>query len=191
VEKDKIFYNLSGGGVTITGGEPTMQPLFLKNLLRECKKKGIHTAIETSGYVNFRILMDILEFVDVFLLDIKHMDSYKHRELTGVPNKIILTNAINISRSGKELIIRFPLIPGYTDSEENLNELKKFLQTLPRIQQLDILPYHSLGETKYIAMGKNYPLFGLKPPNQDALDRCKKLLKSKKIRVTIGGIVQN
>ena len=191
VEKDRIFYNFSHGGVAITGGEPTTQPLFLKNLLKECKEKGIHTAIETSGYVDFRTLMDILEFVDVVLLDIKHMDSHKHRELTGVPNEKILSNAVNISRSGKELIIRFPLIPGYTDSEENLDSLKKFLQILSGVRQLDILPYHSLGETKYTALGKNYPFSGLKPPNQNLLDRCKKLLESKKVRVTIGGIVHN
>ena len=162
-KKDMVFYNRSGGGVTISGSEPMMQPNFVTHLLEELHRYGISTAIETSGYAKWSLFENILKFTDFVLFDIKHMNRDKHKEFTGVSNELILKNAKRISMATNNLIIRLPLIPGHNDSEENLRETAKFIKGLRKVKEIHLLPYHSLGESKFTAIGREYLLHRLSP----------------------------
>ncbi len=185
VKKDAIFYRNSDGGVTLSGGEPTSQPEFSKELLRRCQESGLDTAIETSGYVDWQKLKEILEYVDLVLFDIKHMDSSNHRQLTGVGNELILANAARIAGEGKPLIIRVPLIPGCNDSEENIEALIAFMKKL-RLSRVDLLPYHRLGVGKYERLGMEYDLKELESYKEERSEVIKKRLEAKGLQATIG-----
>jgi len=172
VIKDEAFYRASGGGVTISGGEPLMQSLFVLCLLKECKRYGIHTAIETSGYAKWDLLKKIAEYTDLFLYDVKHLCSKKHKEYTGTPNSLILRNLEKLSELKKEIIVRVPVIPGYNDSEENMEELCIFMKK-SHLLKVNLLPYNPLAESKYEKLGVQYALKGLQPPNTDKLKKLK------------------
>jgi len=190
VEKDRAFYARSGGGVTLSGGEPLMHPEFTREFLEKCRKINIHTAIESCGYVEWEIMRKSLEHLDLFLYDIKHMDPVKHIELTSVPNQLILKNIERVSRLERRpaLIIRFPLIPGINDSEENVNATAKFMvETLGGINRLDILPYHQLGTAKYDALDREYKLKDLLPPEKDYIQQIKEKFEIHGLEVKIGG----
>jgi len=148
VQKDIPFYLTSGGGVTISGGEPMMQSEFVGILLEECHRNGLHTAIETSGYANWESFERVLRHLNLVFYDLKQMDPVKHKEFTGVSNKLILENAKKIDSKGISMIIRIPIIPGYTDSEENIREIAKFTKELKTVREVNLLPYHRLGESK-------------------------------------------
>jgi len=185
VKKDSQFYWESGGGVTASGGEATSQPDFLLELFKGCRDAGIHTALETCGYVRWEVLETILEYVDLVLFDIKHMDSAKHKELTGVSNELILENAAKIARRGEPpIIIRVPLIPGYNDSEENIKALGEFASKLG-LSRVDLLPYHQLGENKYKKLGREYKLGEIKPYLDSQVQALCELLESYKLEVAI------
>jgi glycyl-radical enzyme activating protein len=184
VKKDSLFYRNSGGGVTASGGEPTYQPKFLLELFQACKKSRIHTCLDTCGYVSWQVLEEVLEYVNLILYDIKHMDSNQHIKLTGVDNKIILQNAERIAGKGIPLIIRVPLIPGYNDSKENLQELAKFATRLG-VHKIDLIPYHELGVSKYERLGMNYIMAGTKALHKDEVDPIKRGLESYGLEVTI------
>lgn len=151
VMKNENYYRISGGGVTLGGGEPLAQPEIAKKFLKMCKKQGLHTAIETSGYAEWEILEDVLEFVDWLFMDIKHMDPSRHKMGTGVDNAKILSNLRQVSRyfSEKTIVIRTPVVPGFNDSEENIEATAKFLSDLHTIKGYQLLGYHKLGESKY------------------------------------------
>jgi pyruvate formate lyase activating enzyme len=127
VLKDQLFYDESGGGVTFSGGEPLMQEMFLLDLLKACKQKGLHTTLDTSGYAPKKVLENIAEHVDLFLYDLKIIDNTLHKKYTGVSNRSILENLKFLYRTGKNVIIRFPVIPGITDTTENINNMKEFI----------------------------------------------------------------
>lgn len=184
IRKDRIYYQNSGGGVTVSGGEPTYQPDFLFHLLKTCRENGLHTCLDTCGFVSWSTLEPILKQVDLVLLDIKHMDTRRHKQFTGVNNQLILENAMSIRDQGIPIIIRVPLIPGLNDSEENMLELGEFMRTanLPRI---DVLPYHQLGRNKYKALGREYLLENVPPCGKDALQIIVKKLQSVGLSVTI------
>jgi len=152
VMKDFDFYRNSGGGVTFTGGEPLAQPAFLKEMLQECKKKKIHTAIETCGYASASDVKSILPFTDLFLYDIKIADSKLHKKYTGKPNVLILENLAFIASSGKQVIVRLPLVPGITDTNDNLQQVAEIMAGLG-IKEINIEPYNPLGEEKYLEYG--------------------------------------
>ncbi len=163
VEEDKPFYDMSGGGITLSGGEALMQPEAAINLLMVCRQKGINTAIETCGYVKLENLMKVAEFTDTFLYDIKHMDSEKHYELTGVRNELILSNAQWLLENRFNVKIRVPLLKGHNDSESHLNQLVQFLtpyQDYKNFKGIDLLPYHKMGVNKYTQLGWEYPMEG-------------------------------
>jgi pyruvate formate lyase activating enzyme len=160
ISKDIPFYRNSGGGVTFTGGEPLSQPEFLAEILGECKKAGIHTAIETCGYCSRENLGKIIPLVDLFLFDLKIIDPEKHRHHIGNSNKIILENLAYLAATGKRIIIRFPLIPGITDTDENINDVMLLMKRLG-LQEIDLEPYHSLGTPKYAELGIINPLAGI------------------------------
>ena len=175
--QDAAFYQNSGGGITISGGEPTMQPEFTLELLRRCKAKGYHTALDTCGHVTGRVLAGLLRYVDLVLYDLKHMDSVRHRELTGVSNHLILANLRRIDRQDQAYVIRVPLIPTCNDSEANIEAMATFFQTLKHMAYIEILPYHGFGVSKYEHLGRAYCLSGLQPPSQDRLKRVREQMQ--------------
>ncbi|MGD9900272.1 MAG: glycyl-radical enzyme activating protein [Calditrichaceae bacterium] len=156
IEKDIIFYDESGGGVTFSGGEPLIQTEFLFDLLKACKKKGIHTAVDTSGHAKFELFEQIIPYTDLFLYDIKLIDDTAHIKYTGVSNELILKNARRISKNGVNMSIRIPLIPEITDTESNITEIIGFISTLEKINTIDLLPYNAIAESKYHRLGKDF-----------------------------------
>lgn len=187
VKRDIPFYNQSGGGVTFSGGEPLMQPDFLFECLKLCGREGIHCAVDTAGYAELEIVKQVAMETDLFLYDLKFMDPEKHRRFTGVSNPLILANLKYLARSGARVTIRFPLIPGINDNDENIDLMGMFLRILPEIETVHILPYHGYQENKYvhletIYMAKNIPL-----PTPDDLSWAKKRFESFGLKVKIGG----
>ena len=153
VLKDQKFYETSGGGVTLSGGEPTFQPEFALAILGECKKLGLHTAIETCGYTSWEVLECFLECTDLVLFDIKHMDYEVHKKGTEISNEKILENAAKMAKV-KAMRIRIPLIPGFNDSEQDIRKIAAYTATLPNEAEVDLLAYNPLGEGKFESLGK-------------------------------------
>ncbi|WP_159523083.1 4Fe-4S cluster-binding domain-containing protein [Sunxiuqinia indica] len=153
-KKDLAYYNVSGGGVTISGGEPLMQPLFTLKFLQELKKAGIHTALDTSGYASRTIVEKTLLFTDLYLFDYKVTDPLSHSELTKRPLKGILDNLEFLLKNKASVILRCPLVPGVNDQEEHLQAIAGMGNKYPSLVQVDILPWHSMGNVKYIKLGR-------------------------------------
>jgi len=158
VERDSAFYSTSGGGMTVSGGEPTMQTAFAAQILAAAKAKGIHTAIETCGYAPWSAYEQLLPYTDMFLYDVKQMDSELHKEYTGVDNSRILENLSNLCMNAvdAEIVVRTPVIPGYNDQPENFRSLASFLLKLERLPRVEVLPYNPLAGSKYSRLGMEY-----------------------------------
>lgn len=177
--KNRMFY--SKGGLTVTGGEPLMQPEFVTELLSKAKRLEIHTCVDTSG-ITFQPdnaaylakLDALLEHVDLVMLDIKHIDSEKHRELTGHGNERVLAFARYLDQKGIAMWIRHVVVPGYTDREEDLKALGRFIGTLRCAKALDVLPYHTMGTVKYKELNMSYPLEGVEALSKEDAIRAKK-----------------
>jgi len=187
VEKDRAFYRSSGGGVTLSGGEPTAQAEFATALLKQCQERGIHTAIETCGYASWAEMSEMLQYVDLVLYDLKHMNPATHRELTGVSNQTILRNAKKIAVEGIPMAVRFPIVPGYTDGEENIEATARFVAQLRGVSEIHLVPYHNLGEIKYKGLGREYPLVGTHSPDESDLEKHMKTVRSHGLTVQVGG----
>jgi pyruvate formate lyase activating enzyme len=187
ISKDVVFFDASGGGVTFSGGEPLLQHKFLLSLLQACKQKGIHTAVDTAGYASPAILARISAFVDLFLYDLKTLDDAKHREFTGVSNRLILENLQRLSRWRKNVIVRMPLIPGANDDAENIRLTGRFVASLGNINEMQVLPYHQTGIKKYCRLGLEYALQDLMPPAPESLQQIANELKRYVKIVAIGG----
>ena len=185
--KDKIFYDESGGGVTFSGGEPLVQKTYLLELLKEMKKLGIHTTIDTCGYASSETIKEVAGLTDLFLFDLKHMNSEKHEKYTGVPNDLILENLNILHSMGKEIIIRIPIIPGFNDSDEELNELRNYIATLKNVKEVNLLPYHNIGQEKYNRIGKLYKMKDVKEPSQEDMEYALKQMDGCGVKVKIGG----
>ena len=179
IEKDALFYKHSGGGFTLSGGEPLLHGEFCIELIDMCKKNGIHGAIETAGYGDTDVLLEIVKNLDLTFFDLKHMDDEEHKKLTGVSNISILDNLKAIQGSAKEIIIRTPLVPGCNDSAENIEQTADFLKTLSNVAVWELLPYHRLGEHKYAQLDRQYELNGTEKPDNDALSVFIKLAEKK------------
>ena len=175
VEADRIFYRNSDGGVTVSGGEPSLQSKFVSSFLKECQGLNINTAIETCGYAKWEHLEAIVKYSDLVFFDIKHMDPEIHKKLTGKSNKLILQNAIKTS-STAPTIIRIPMIPDYNDSKENIDATVRFVQKLKKIEKIELLPYHSLGEYKYKWLGKSYELKDLSSQKEKLVAQLKAVI---------------
>lgn len=188
IAKDTLFYDESGGGVTFSGGEPLMQPDFLHSLLETCKEQGINTAVETCGYADSAILLRIGEHVDLFMYDLKVISDKKHVKFTGVSNRRILENLKMLSQTGQEIVVRFPLVPGVNDNEEDLLELGSFVSSLKNIRELNILPYHKAGVEKFnrLVKPKDSP-FVSDPPSAEELSEIENKLKAFGLKIKIGG----
>lgn len=177
IKRYKNYMMLSGGGVTVTGGEPFLQVKFLIELFKKLKEEGIHTCIDTSGIVAITDdVKELLKYTDLVLLDIKHIDDEKCKKLVGVSNKRELEFAQYLSENNIKIWIRQVLVPGYTDDEEDLQRLKKFIKSLKTVENVQILPYHSMGKFKWEKLGNKYELEDVRDANQDDVDRVKKIL---------------
>ena len=184
---DKPFYRRSGGGVTLSGGEVLCQADFAKELLLACKQEGLHTAIESASSAPFSEIEKILPYLDLYLMDIKHMDSEKHKEYTGVSNERILENAKKIAQSGVELIIRTPVIPGFNDTPEEIRAISHFAKTLPGVYEHHLLPYHRLGTDKYAGLGRRYSLMEIEPPTKEKMEYLLSVAETSGLKCKIGG----
>ena len=188
VEKDTLFYEESGGGITLSGGEPLVQPESCLALLQRCRSLGIKTALDTSGYAPEETLLAIAEFVDLFLYDLKSMDEERHRTYTGVSNTEILRNLKQLDKLGKRIWIRFPLIPGINDDLDHGTQLGKFVATLSSVEAIHVLPYHRGGEAKRGRLGWTDPSSSLTPPTGKMTDAVlTRLREIVRIPVLLGG----
>ena len=178
LKKDSIHYRRSGGGITLSGGETLLQPDFAVELLKECKSYGWHTAIETAMYVDSTAVKKVIPYIDLVMVDIKHMDSKIHEKFTGVPNEKILQNIKIADNIAKEMIIRVPVIEGFNSSEENIKAIAEFAKELKTVKQIDLLPYHNYGENKYEAIGEEYALKGLKSPTEEKMNCYKEIVEN-------------
>ncbi|PFM83448.1 pyruvate formate-lyase 1-activating enzyme [Bacillus sp. AFS077874] len=180
------FMRSSGGGVTVSGGEPLLQLDFLLELFKSCRKNGIHTTIDTSGGCfstdpNFLLKLDeVLEYTDLVLLDLKHFDEKKHIKLTGKSNEQIKCFAKYLDKRNIPVWIRHVLVPGMTDSEEDLIKLGGFIDTLSNVEKIEILPYHQLGVYKWEVLGLKYPLKDIQPPSNESVNHAYQLLTQMK-----------
>lgn len=186
VRKDQSFYKSSGGGVTISGGEPFQQSEFTLELVKALKRENYHVTLDTSGYVDFSVLQSFIDYVDLFLYDVKHVDSKKHYDYTGVNNTLILRNLKKLSRHGCRIWARLPLIPSFNDEETELHEIAFSISDL-RVEKVCILPYHGIASGKYVQLNKTYELVGVKSPSQSDIDRAEHILKNYGLKVQIGG----
>jgi pyruvate formate lyase activating enzyme len=188
VERDASYYRRTGGGMTLSGGEPLVQWQFALKLLQEAKRRGLHTALDTMGHADWGILDEILNFTDLVLYDVKHPNSARHREATGVPNEQILDNLRKtVAKPGIKVWVRHPVIPRFNDSEEDLEELCELVLALePSVDKISLLPYHKFAELKYAAMGKEYPWKGIPTISEEQIGEFKKLVESHGIEVDVG-----
>lgn len=189
VMRDEGFHARSGGGLTLSGGDPLTQPEFAAAILERYKveERGPHAAVETCGHAAWERLAPLVPLTDLFLFDIKHMDSAEHRRLTGVGNELILENAARLAASPAALVIRLPLVPGCNDSDDNVRRTAEFARSLQGVTRIDILPYHRLGEPKYARLDRTYPLAGTPVPTGDTLARASSIIEEAGLTVRIGG----
>ncbi len=188
IEEDRTFYEVSGGGVTLGGGEVLMQPEAATSLLMACKQAGINTAIETCGYAKLESVLKAAEYVDLFLFDIKHIDSDRHFQLTGVRNERILGNLQELLHRKYNVKIRMPLLKGINDSEEEINKVMEFLtpyKDYKNFKGIDLLPYHKMGVNKYNQLGMEYPIKDDPSLKDEDLDRIEGWIKKYDLHVKV------
>lgn len=189
LEKESIFMEESGGGVTFSGGEPFMQTEFLLDLLKLSKEMGLHTAIDTTGFTTIENLNKVIPYTNLFLYDIKHLDDTIHKEYTGVGNLQILNNLKHVLHSGKEVILRIPIIPGVNDSIDHLKELSALIEGLkaPNLKEINILPYHKIGASKYDRFHLKFNKNKFDEPNKESLNYIVEQFEKSNLKVKIGG----
>lgn len=189
VNGDAIFYARSGGGVTLSGGEPLAQPEFATSLLKLCKAVGLHTAIDTCGYARWETARRILEYVDLVLYDFKHMDPMLHEKWTGVRNELILENARRIHHElSIPVLARVPLVPGHNDSLENIEATARFIANeLGRSVKVHLLPYHKLGEAKYERLEMPGKSVSIEPPSDERMSELQNIVESFGLACIVGG----
>ena len=184
--RDEIFYRNSGGGVTLSGGEPLAQPKFAIALLKALKDRSIHTALDTCGHADAAVVDEAIRYTDLVLFDVKHINPEHHRDGTGVDNTLILDNLRRISASNRARIwIRIPVIPGYNDGEEHLRALTDVLGGI-HAEKVSLLGWHDWGRQKYSFLGRDCPIEGLTPPDEARLDYLKGIMESTGLQVNVG-----
>jgi pyruvate formate lyase activating enzyme len=186
VSKDIPFYENSGGGVTVSGGEPLCQPEFTLQFLIRLKERGIHTALDTTGYARYEIFERVLPYTDLFLYDLKHMNGDAHEAVTGVRNDLILENARRLARDGGKMQIRIPLIPRFNDSPEVIEAAGEFCKSLKdAVTVIQLLPYHNLGVVKYQRIGGAEKVLEAEPPTDEKIALLKRILENQGLPVTV------
>ncbi|MFN8444979.1 MAG: glycyl-radical enzyme activating protein [Caldilineaceae bacterium] len=187
VLRDAPFYG-EDGGLTLTGGEATMQPTFAEALLQLAKQAGIATALETSGHTQWPVFARLLPLLDLILYDLKHVDCERHRQVTGLGNELILANLRQLAAQNAPLIVRIPLIPGFNADADSLRAMAEFIAELGEsVQRVDLLPYHTLGKAKYRALGRPYPWIDHARLTEDHVRDCLAYVATCGVSVTIGG----
>ena len=189
VNKDAVFYERSGGGVTLSGGEPLAQPEFAIEILSLCRNAGIHTAIETCGHAPWETMERVLQVVDLVLYDLKHMDPVEHRKVTGVSNALLLENLKRIYHGSQvALAIRIPVIPGCNDTPQNMEAIVSFiLKDLDASVAVHLLPYHRLGDSKREQMESSQPSLGIVSPSDEDMEKLIGYFESRGLKAVIGG----
>ncbi len=184
--QDKPFYVNSGGGVTVSGGEALLQWEFVKEFFKECKQAGIHTTLDTTAYCKWENMKEVLEYTDLILFDVKHMDPAKHKEKTGISNDLILRNLEKASKNTK-VWLRIPFTPGFNDSEENMRKTAELAEKL-KADKISLLPYHEWGKQKYTRLGRDYTFNDAQALDASSkiVTRCKEILESYNLNVDIG-----
>ena len=187
IQRDRQYWG-SGGGVTLSGGEPMFQPEFATEILKECYNSYIHTGLETCGYVSWKYYEVALNYLDWIFFDIKHMDPEIHKKGTSVSNKLILENAKRIASHGSyRVIFRMPIIPGFNDSIENIAATARFIRNIGK-EEVNILPIHHLGSTKYELLGMKYTYKAIKPPTLEKMKEIKEIFEIYSIKCYIGSL---
>lgn len=187
IAQDTVFYDESCGGITISGGEPLMQPSFLMSLLDACGKLELHRTVDTSGYADTHTLLETARRTDLFLYDLKHMNPEKHAKFTGVSNEKILTNLAELCRQDAEIVIRFPIFPGLNSDWENVDRTGSFVSSLPGVRQINILPYHRAAAAKYKNLDLDFNTSDIEKPSNVLLESVAKRLEAYHLTVKIGG----
>jgi pyruvate formate lyase activating enzyme len=189
LDKERVFINQSKGGVTFSGGEPMYQAEFLLEALKACKANGYRTATDTSGYASAESYNSIIQYTDLFLFDIKHLDEARHIETTGVSNTGILDNYRLLLKSGKDVMVRIPVIPGFNDDHDHLNRLKDFIiSTKTRsLKMINLLPYHKIGSSKYKRFNIPNRMENIEPPSNGEMQKLKEFFMKTGVKVKIGG----
>lgn len=184
VLRDRAFYDTSGGGVTVSGGEPLLQPAFTRAVLAGCRAAGIHTAVETAANVSWGRIQEILPVTDLVMMDIKTMDSDVHRTVTGVPNARILENAKRLAEHGVPLIVRTPVVPGVNDDEASIRAIAEFTSGLDSLVRYELLRFHAMAGSKYAALGLPFHAGDITPPTSEQMERLAKVASSFELEVT-------
>lgn len=189
VQKERMFFEQSGGGVTLSGGEPLAQPDFALAILEACKRGEIHTCIDTSGFAAPDVILKSVPLTDLYLYDLKHMDPEKHREYTGIDNTIILENLLRLGEAGAAINVRMPFIPGINTDEANLRAMAEFVSRVKGVTGINLLPYHSAAEDKHSRWGMAYKLKAknIYAPTENALRKAAEIIEGYGIKTTIGG----
>ena len=187
IKKDMVYYRRSGGGLTLSGGEVLFQSEFATALLEVAKYNNIHTTIESTGFAKYERIEELLPYLDLYLMDIKHMNSAKHKAFIGQPNDLILENARKIANTGKDLIIRVPIIPTFNHLPEEIYEIAKFAKSLSGVKELHLLAYHRLGQDKYEGLGRDYSLANIEPLSNAYMLGLKEVAETTGLQVKIGG----
>jgi len=186
VLKDQVFYDESGGGITISGGEPLRQAEFVEALLAACKIRQMHTVLDTCGFADAAVLRRISKYVDLFYYDLKLMNSESHQRFTGVKNDLILENLKMLAEGGSAITVRVPILPGVNDDPENSDALSKYLSPLG-VREIDLIPYHKLGNDKYHRMNLSCVMKDVEPPTMEEMETIAARLKRDGFHVRIGG----
>ncbi len=189
VQKESVFIEESGGGITFSGGEPLMQSNFVIGALKMFKEMNIHTCIDTSGQADSTIIDSVIPLTDLFLFDIKHLDDEVHKKYTGVSNSLIMSNYTRIIERGKDVIIRIPIIPGINDDNNHLDLLRDYIVSSGKssIRRIDLLPYHKIGQAKYRRFGLDYKMDGIEQPSEERMNELKMFFEEPGFKVKIGG----
>lgn len=183
VERDRVFYEISGGGITVSGGEPLSQPLFVSQLLQQCQTAGIHTALDTSGYAPWVTLEGLLENTDLLLYDLKHPGKDFHQDHCGVDPAIIFDNLTRLAEVKVPIWIRIPLIPGFNNQRETLRAMAQMVRPLRGLQRIDLLPYHRLARDKYRRLGMTYRLADMEEPSAEMMEEARQVLRDEGLPV--------
>jgi pyruvate formate lyase activating enzyme len=187
IRKDIVFYDQSGGGATFSGGEPVMQPEFLLALLERCRAEGIRTAVDTTCYAEPEVIARIAQVADLFLCDVKHMDATTHRLHTGVGNEPILENLRALAATGRAMIVRIPVIPGFNDDQANVTATAKFVDSLKTVRRVDLLPYNRGGVEKAARLTGRPDLIEAETPGEDRMEAVAAAFRAYGFDVSTGG----
>jgi pyruvate formate lyase activating enzyme len=187
IRKDIVFYDQSGGGATFSGGEPLMQADFLVALLATCRAEGIHTAVDTTCYASPETLRRVAELTDLFLCDIKHMNSELHREQTGICNEKVLANIRMLAEAGKRIFIRVPIVPGFNSDRTNIEQTAQFIQSLQAVRRVDVLPYNRGGMEKAVRLNGGIDLMEAQIPGDGTMTEIAGIFRGYGFEVKIGG----